>query len=328
MTALRPEDADAIAQETGLAAAAAPAVHRSLIARWQDRSSSVAVTGTTTVGLDIRGIRASRGRLFDDDEDRERRRVAVLGPTVARNFFDAASPVGREIRIGTIPFEVVGVASPRGIDIAGSDLDNEVVIPLQTAMRRLLNVPYVNAIVVQATKSERLDDLEEDVQAILSRRHPARAGAGDAAPYVIQNQAELLRTERGATQAFNRMITSTAALALLVGGVGIVAVMLLSIRERTREIGLRRALGARRRDIQIQFLLESALLAVTGGVCGIVVGLFVAAVAAAFGRWELAFPWLAALAAIATSVALGLSMGVLPASHAGRLEPSVALRSG
>lgn len=328
LASLRPADADAIARESPLVVAATPEVNQTLVARWGDRNANVLVSGMTADGVRMRRIRARTGRVFDATEERELRREALIGPTVARLLFNGADPVGREIRIGAVPFEVIGEMAPRGTNVGGTDLDNEIVIPLQTAMRRLLNIPFVHTILVQGRASEQLDALEAEVREILLRRHPVRAGEGSIQPFVIQNQAVVLRTQRGVARALNRMIVAVAVLALLVGGIGIIAVMLLSVRERVREIGLRRAVGARKRDIQIQFLLEAALLAAAGGVSGIVAGVLVSAAASAFGRWDLVFPWMAALVGLAGSTILGLAAGVIPASRAVRLEPVAALRSG
>jgi putative ABC transport system permease protein len=327
LTALRAADAAAIAEESAFAAAAAPVVSRTLIVKVGARNSTVLVSGTTVEGLQIRRIRVRSGRPFEASEDRERRRVAMLGPTVSSALFEEADPVGREIRINAVPFEVVGVMAARGTDVGGTDLDNEIVIPLETAMRRLLNVPYVHAILVQAHTASRLDALERDARATLLRRHPVRGGDGGIEPFVVQNQSVLLRTERGAARAINRMIVAVATLALLVGGIGIAAVMLLSVRQRTREIGLRRAIGARRSDISMQFLLEAALLSAAGGLAGVAAGLLVAFTASLLGPWDLAFPFWAVLAGIGVSTLLGFMVGAIPASRAARLDPSVALRS-
>jgi putative ABC transport system permease protein len=154
-----------------------------------------------------------------------------------------------------------------------------------------------------------------------------RGGDGGIEPFVVQNQSVLLRTERGAARAINRMIVAVATLALLVGGIGIAAVMLLSVRQRTREIGLRRAIGARRSDISMQFLLEAALLSAAGGLAGVAAGLLVAFTASLLGPWDLAFPFWAVLAGIGVSTLLGFMVGAIPASRAARLDPSVALRS-
>lgn len=324
-TVLRPSDAAALVEESPLAVRAAPAVSRSLVAHWEGLNTTATVTGTTVDGLRIRNIGSVTGRVFDALEDRERRRVALLGPTVARNLFGDGDPVGSIIRVETMPFEVLGVMRSRGTDPGGTDLDNVIVIPLETAMRRLFNIPYVHSLFVQARSSSDLDALERDVREILDRRHPVRAGLPD--PFVMQNQAVLLRTERGATLVMNRLAVGVAALALLVGGVGILAVMLLSVRERSREIGLRRAVGAKRKDIQLQFLLESAMLAAAGGLGGVMVGVAAAGAAATLGPWDLVLSWRAPLLGVACSALLGLGAGVVPAARAARLEPVEALRA-
>lgn len=326
-TALRADDVDAIVEEARYVAAAAPVVQGTLVANWSDRNTTASVSGTTTQGVRIRRIHARIGRVFDDAEDRERRRVALLGPTVADALFAGADPIGREIRIGAVPFEIVGVMAPRGTDAGGTDLDNEIVIPLQTAMRRLFNIPFVQTLLVQASSADRLDEVEARVREILLARHPARAGEGGVEPFVVQNQAVILRMQRGAARAINRMIVAVAALSLLVGAVGIMAVMLLAVRERIREIGLRRAVGARRRDIQTQFLIESAFLAAAGGATGVIAGFIVSVVTSLIGRWELAFSWWAALAGLAVSTVVGLSAGAIPAARAVRMQPIAALRS-
>ncbi len=328
LTALRIGDAQAVVEETPLALGAAPLVSRTLVAKFEDRNSTVVTTGTTPDGLRLRGVRALAGRVFDETEERERRRVALLGPTVSNALFQGADPVGREVRIHAVPFEVIGVLAARGTDLAGTDLDNEIVIPLETAMRRLFNVPYVHAILVQGAASDQLPALESDVRAILLRRHPVRSGEGSIESFIVQNQAVLLRTERAAARTFNRMIVAVASLALVVGGVGIAAVMLLAVRDRRREIGLRRALGARRDDIALQFLLESAVLALGGATAGVVAGLLGAMLASSIGGWAFALPSWALFAGLCSSLILGMFAGVVPARLAARLEPSVALRAG
>jgi len=258
-TMLRAADAAAVEQESALVVAAAPAVSRSMVVRSDGVNTTTMTTGTTPTGLAIRNISAASGRVFDDDDDHERRRVALVGPTVARTLFPGVDPVGRVVRIGNVPFEVIGVTRARGVDPVGVDLDALVVLPFETAVRRLLNIPYVDALYIQARSSADLVALEAEVRGILTSRHAARSGMLDA--FVVQNQAVLLRTERGAARAMNQLIVGIALLALLAGAIGILAVMLISVRERTREIGLLRALGAKRRDIQLQFVLESAMLA-------------------------------------------------------------------
>lgn len=324
-TMLRAADAAAIEQESALAVAAAPAVNQSMVVRSQGVNTTTMVTGTTTAGLAIRNISAASGRVFDDQDDHERRRVALVGPAVARTLFRGVDPVGRVIRIGNVPLEVIGVTRARGVDAVGVDLDALVVLPFETASRRLLNIPYVHALFIEARSSADLVALEAEVREILNSRHAARSGMLDA--FVVQNQAVLLRTERGAARAMNQLIVGIALLALLAGAIGILAVMLISVRERTREIGLRRALGAKRRDIQLQFVLESAMLATGGGLAGVLVGLVAAGGAAMLGPWDLIVSWYAAGLGVVCSTILGLVIGVIPAVRAARLEPIAALRT-
>lgn len=324
-TALRTTDAIAIMQESSLARAAAPAVSRSMLVRWDGINTTTAVVGTTPEGLRIRNIRVESGRAFDEEDGRVRRSVALVGRTVVRALFGAVDPVGRSVRIGKVPFEVIGVMRPLGTDPFGADMDGRILIPLETAMRRVFNVPYAHAIFVQGRSSADLGDLERQVRAALNRALDVRSGGAE--PFTIQNQAVLVRTERDTARAMNQLVAAVTPLALLLGGIGIVAVMLISVRERTREIGVRRALGATRRDITLQFIIESAMLASAGGAAGVIVGMGATSVAAAVGPWEMVMPWRAAAIALTSSVCLGFVVGVIPAARAARLEPIAALRA-
>jgi putative ABC transport system permease protein len=326
VTSLRPEDARAIGLECPHVVAVAPAVNKSLVVRWEGNNRSTTVTGMAAEGFRLRNIPLGSGRAFDEEDDRVRRRVAVLGPTVASSIFGAADPVGQQIRLGPVAFEVIGVTRPRGIDANGADQDDMVLVPLETAMRRLLNIPYLHTIFVQGRHSQSLDRVEQEVRTLLRQRQRLPEGRPD--PFTIQNQTSLLETQRETAHAMTLLIGSVAGIALLVGGVGILAVMLISVRERTREIGLRRALGARRQDIRLQFLTEAALLAGTGGLTGVLAGSAATRIAPLFGAWETVFSWPAAAVAFGFSLTVGLVFGLYPALRASRLEPIQALRSG
>jgi putative ABC transport system permease protein len=325
VTTLTPEDARAIADECSFVVATAPAVNKSLVVRWEGNNTTTTVTGMAADGFRIRNIAFGSGRGFDADEDCSRRRVAVLGPTVLKNVFGSADPIGQQIRIGRVPFEVIGVTRARGIDANGADQDDMVLVPLETALRRLLNIPYIHSIYIQARDSQRLLGVERDVRELLRERQRLAESRPDT--FTIQNQTTLLKTERETAHSMTLLIGSVAGIALLVGGVGILAVMLIAVRERTREIGLRRAVGARRRDVQIQFLLEAALLAGTGGILGILAGLAATRASAALGTWDTVFSWPSAALGFAFSVTVGVVFGLYPALRAARLEPIAALRS-
>ena len=325
VTTLRPADAELIVTGTALASRAAPAVIRDVVARAQGRNAPTMLSGTTTTGMRIQGIAASDGRLFDDLDEREQRRVAVIGATVARNLFGGTDPIGHDILVGRVPLEVVGVMRRRGTDVGGTDLDNTVAVPITTAMRRMFNVPYVDALFVQARRIADLDALEREVIATLQARQSGRSGV--PSEFVLRNQAVLLRTERGTSRAFRALMLATAGGSLCAGAVTILAIMLLSVRERVPEIALRRAVGARISDIRSQFVIESALLASSGGAIGVVLGLGVAAIGAAIGGWEIAVPWPALAGGLAAPLLTGILVGVAPAVRAARLDPAIGVRS-
>ena len=317
-------DALAIARECPSAALAAPGVGKKLAVRWEDQDAMTNVVGMSPEGFAIRNITVASGRLFDADESRAAKRLAVLGPTAAANLFGSADPVGQQIRIGKVPFEVIGLAAPKGMDVNGADQDDVILVPLETAMRRILNVTYVQTLYVKARDSRALENAEKEIAALLRQRHRLEGKPDD---FTIQNQATVLETERETTGSMTLLIGSVAGISLLVGGVGILAVMLMSVRERTREIGLRRALGALRRDIRIQFLLESAMLAGAGGVAGVAGGVGLSWAVSSLGYWPALVSWPAAAAAFSFSVLVGIFFGLYPATRAARLEPIQALRS-
>jgi putative ABC transport system permease protein len=324
-TELRVNDAQAIMEESALAVASAPVINHSVVLRRDGINRTTGLSATTADGLRIRNIRAQNGRLFDDTDDFERRSVAVLGPVAASSLFSEVDPVGQELRLGTLRLDVIGVAQPRGRDPLGNDLDDFIAVPLHTAMRRILNIPYLHALHVQAISSAQLEALERDIREILRRRHAARSGIPESV--VILNQAMLLQVEREATATLNRLIPAVAGIALLLGAVGILTVMLMSVRQRTREIGLRRALGASKKDIRIQFMVESAMLGGAGGAAGVFVGLAGSWTAASLGGWDMIISWDAALLSLACSMILGVAVGSIPAARAANLEPIEALRA-
>ena len=321
---LIPADAEAVEKKCPSVARAAAATGKKVTVRWEDREANTAVTGMDNSALAVRSFSLRTGREFDELELRSARRVAILGPTAAANLFDDADPIGRQIRIGKVPFEVIGVTHAKGTDANGLDQDDIVIVPLQTAMKRLLNVTYVQTVYVQAKASDLLDAAEREIAELLRQRHRLTVRKDD---FTIQNQSTLLAAERETTQSMTMLVASVAAISLLVGGVGILAVMLMAVRERTPEIGLRRALGARRQDIQNQFLIESGLLSGFGGLVGVFAGLALTVAISALGYWDAIISWPAAAVAFLFSVTVGILFGLYPALRAARMEPIQALRS-
>ena len=324
VTTLVPDDAKAIMRDCPSVRLAAPAAGKKLAARFESENINTNVIGMTAEGFRIRNIEVAFGRSFDPEESRGRRRVAVLGPTVVRNLFGDIDPIGLSFRIGRVPFEAIGVTKPKGIDANGADQDDLVIVPLETAMRRLLNVTHVEMIYVQAETADALTRAENEIREALRQRHRLREKPDD---FTIQNQTSLLETERETSREMTLLVGSVSGISLLVGGVGILAVMLISVRERTLEIGLRRALGALRRDIRNQFLLESGMLAGAGGFLGVLAGISGAWAASALGYWETIISWPATAIGFGFSVSLGILFGIYPAIRAARLEPAEALRA-
>jgi putative ABC transport system permease protein len=323
-TALFPADAEALVASCPAVVRASPAVSRPAVAARESRAWKTTVVGMTEDGIRIRNIPLRWGRFFDGEDDRVKRRVAVLGPTVVDNLFAGEDPVGLPLLLGRVPFEVVGVAVRRGTDPNGTDQDDVVFVPLETAMRRLMNVNYVQTILVEARSEEALVPAEAEVRETLRGR---RRTSGGPDPFSIQNQAALLAAQRETARSMTLLTGTVAAISLAVGGVGILAVMLISVRERTREIGLRRALGARRRDIVLQFVAEAAILGGAGGAIGVLAGAGGSAALPALGLGGTLLSWPAAGTGFVFALSVGLVFGIYPALRAARLEPIRALRS-
>jgi putative ABC transport system permease protein len=273
-------------------------------------------------GFAICKLIPDKGGTYSQAEERSRRRVAVFAPTAAKNAFEGADPVGKSVRLGRQPFRVIGLTALKGTDLNGSDQDDKVFVPLQTAMRRLVNVDYLDTIFAQAVDGVPLPLAEAEIRAALHKRHRLGEKADD---FSVYNQLDLIRLQTETARSLTFLIGSVAALAWMVGGVGILAVMLMSVRERRSEIGLRRALGARAGDVRYQFVFEAGLLASVGALSGLAVGLLGVWVTHLIGWGPVLVPWTAALVALGMSVLLGLLCGVYPALKASRLSPVEAL---
>jgi len=324
VTTLIPKDVETILNNCPSVTLAAPATSKKIVARWETETSNSNVFGMTSNGFNIRNITVDSGRLFEEMENRAKRRVAIVGPTVVKNLFNNMNPVGLQFRLGSIPFEVIGVSSPKGTDINGIDQDDIIFVPLGTAMRRLFNVSYVQMIYIRAESTELLNSAECEARNVLRKTHRLQNKPDD---FTIQNQALLLETEREAVKSMTLLISSVATLSLLVGGFGIFAVMLISVKERTREIGLRRALGALRQDIMIQFLVEAGFLTAIGGLAGVCTGIGISSIVHLFENWETVILWPMVFIAFGFSLIVGVIFGLYPAIKAANLEPIEALRT-
>jgi putative ABC transport system permease protein len=321
---LTEKDAQAVPEEVTSVAAVAPAQSKRLPVKYQEQTTTTGVVGTTPDFQMVRNFRPIVGEFFDEEQERSSSRVAVLGQTARLNLFGNADPVGETIRISNVPFEVIGVLEPKGLDISGKDQDDQIVIPLRTALRRVFNLTYLSTIYVSVRDGASMDAAASAIGELLRERHRLHPGAAD--DFTIQSQSSLLTAQAAVSSTFTALLGSIGGVSLLVGGVGILAIMLIAVRERTREIGIRRALGARRKDILLQFLIETSLLSIGGGLLGVLFGLAAGKLVSLTTGWPMLVPWGTALAAVVFSAALGLVFGVYPARKAAALDPIVALR--
>ena len=319
---LKEGDVRAIAAQCPSVWMAAGAIKRSIILRHKGNTVKTTLVGLGPDGFAICNLIPDRGSVYSEAEERSRRRVAVFAPTAARNAFGETNPVGNAVRLGRQPFRVIGLTVDKGVDLNGTDQDDRVFVPLSTAMRRLVNVDHMDTIFVRASDGIPLSRAEAEIRTVLRKQHRLGNRADD---FSVYNQLDLIRLQKGTARSLTLLIGSVAALAWIVGGVGILAVMLMSVRERRSEIGLRRALGARAGDVRYQFVFEAGLLAAVGAVSGLIVGLVGVWVTHLIGWGPVLIPWPAALVALGSSVLLGLACGVYPALQASRLSPVEAL---
>jgi len=269
----------------------------------------------------------SQGRFFDESEERQARRVVVLGATVARELFPNVDPIGQSMRINGGSFEVIGVLTSKGQSGFGLDQDDIVLAPLTTVKRRISGrqrrADTVSQISVKATGESELNRLQEDVETLLRERHRIRDGEDD---FTVQNLSSITETAAQTTQVFTYLLGGISAVSLLVGGIGIMNIMLVSVTERTREIGLRKALGARQSDILHQFSLEAVTLSLAGGMIGLALGVAGAWAMTSLFNLPLVISLQNALMAIAFSGLVGVLFGAYPAWRAAKLDPIEALR--
>ncbi len=287
---------------------------------------------TTTLGatpgiFSVREWNIAEGQPFSDADVRSASKVCLLGQTVARNLFGEEEPVGKILRIRKVPFRVVGVLEPKGPNPWGGDQDDFVIVPITTAQRRLFRsgIPgSVRRVTVQAVSRESLDEMKNEVRAILRQRHRLPEGAND--DFEIRDMTQILENAAASTRVMGLLLGAVASISLLVGGIGIMNIMLVSVSERTREIGIRMAVGARPLDVRIQFLAEAISLSVLGGGIGIVGGVGVSRAITEIFEWPTIVSPSAILMAVGFSAMVGVFFGFWPAWKASNLDPIEALR--
>ncbi|MEP6620436.1 MAG: ABC transporter permease [bacterium] len=297
-----------------------------LMVQWGRQNSNSSVTGTTPNFLDVRKYVIAAGTMFTTQDDDARRRVAVLGATVLGNLgvTDPSQIVGEAIRIRGLQFTVIGVLAPKGQVTGMGDPDDQVLIPFQTGRFRVFGTDRLNDINVLAMSEDSVEAAMAEIQTIMRRSH--RIMPGKPNDFIIRNQADFLNTLGATTEVFTYLLSGIAAVSLLVGGIGIMNIMLVSVTERTREIGIRKALGATRATILSQFLAEAVALCMLGGLIGVAVGAGTALILKTSFGWNTIIVPSSIVIAFLFSAAVGVLFGVWPARRAARLDPIVALR--
>jgi putative ABC transport system permease protein len=320
-------DSKAIQRELPAVALASPSSRTSGPVVYGNQNWSTIIQGVSPEYMEMRDWRPAAGRYFTDQEMDASSKVCLLGTTVVEKLFGGEDPLGKIVRIKKAPFLVVGVLESKGQSPNGQDQDDIVLVPVTTLLNKLAGTSHagsVGVILVQAIDGDHVKEAEREVVSLLRQRH--RIGQGQDDDFSVRNLSEMLALAESATRIMSLLLGGIASVSLVVGGIGIMNIMLVSVTERTREIGIRMAVGARERDILSQFLIEAVLLALTGGTMGIVFGSAGAVLISHFAGWSTVISPAAVVLAFGFSAAVGIFFGFYPARKASRMDPIEALR--
>ncbi|MGH7569582.1 MAG: ABC transporter permease [Gemmatimonadales bacterium] len=319
------DDAEALTRDARYLSDVVPELNRNLQVKRGNQNLNVSVIGTTPNYARVRNYTIAAGRMFTAGEDEARRRYAVLGSAIPEMLnANPAAMIGQEIQIRGIPFEIIGILSEKGSQGSFENPDERILIPLQTARYRIMGTDRLRSITTKVADMSQMTLAMIEIERVLRREHKIRPGMEN--DFQIRRQADVLATFEQTTETFTFLLAGIALVSLIVGGIGIMNIMLVSVTERTREIGVRKALGATRGNILLQFLIEALVLCLLGGLLGVVFGSLGAVALSTLAHWNTAISPFAILLAFAFSAAVGLFFGIWPARRAATLDPIVALR--
>lgn len=323
VTTLNLRDVDYLSESVSGLALVAPFETKQMKVKYLQSLTETNVAGSTSEFLAARNYEIAFGEMFTERDQKMGMRVAVIGNTAIKNMFGEDDPLGKTVRINAVPFKIIGVFASKGLDSDGVDQDDILLVPINSMLRRILNQTYISTIYAKADSRKNIDRMAAQINMILRDRHKLSDQAEDDFTIISQLELEDLKAET--SELFTRLIVGVAAISLLVGGIGVLAVMLISVKERTREIGVRRAVGATRGDIIRQFLFESILIGLFGGCVGVALGVGITLGAVAWGAGNLLLDLNSIYIATGVCMLIGIIFGLFPAIKASRLDPMVAL---
>jgi len=320
---LKISDVEAITERAPWLEAVVPELNRQTQAKYKNRNWNTRIIGTVPEYETVRNFPAEFGRFFTHSEERGVAKVAVLGATVVENLFLDENPIGKTVAIQGQSFRVIGVLETKG-QSGWQNPDDQIIVPLSTAQRRLFGADFLSQITVRVAGNDRMDEAFYDIERILRREHRLREELDN--DFTIRNQADIITTFQETQQTFTYLLAGIAAVSLLVGGIGIMNIMIISVTERTREIGIRKAVGARKQDVMLQFLIEAVVLSIVGGLLGIGLGVLASTLVEQYGSLTPMVSPDAILLSFLSASLVGISFGIYPAWKAANQNTIDALR--